>query len=133
MKRLLAVAMLLPITFLSCDSTSPNTGTTAVSAAPTTTTSSTPTTIETNGPVMCDVIIGVPADDCIVKLGDEVTITITNPNAQDEMHLHGYDLSSGEMAINTPTSISFTADQAGDFDLESHVTDEVVMVLRVTE
>ena len=132
MKRLIVTLLGLTAVFSSCgDNTT--TDTTTTTAVSTTSTSSTTTTIEAKGPVICDVIIGVPADDCIAKVGDEVKITVTNPNASDEMHLHGYDLLSGEMAINTPTSISFTADQAGDFELESHVTDEVVMVLRVTE
>lgn len=132
MKQLTIALLGLTAVLSSCGDNT-KTDTTTTTAVSTTTTNSTTTTTEAVGPVICDVIIGVPADDCIAKVGDEVTITVTNPNAADEMHLHGYDLSSGEMAINTPASISFTADQAGDFELESHVTDEVVMVLRVTE
>ena len=132
MKRLMVTLLGLTAVLSSCsDNTTMDAATTITIS--TTSTSSTTTTIEATGPVICDVIIGVPAEDCIVNVGDEVKITITNPNASDEMHLHGYDLLSGEMAINTPTSISFTADQVGEFELESHVTDEVVMMLRVTE
>lgn len=132
MKQLTIAFLGLTVVLSSCGDNT-KTDTTTTTAVSTTTTNSTTTTTEAVGPVICNVIIGVPADDCIAKVGDEVKITVTNPNAPDEMHLHGYDLSSGEMAINTPASISFTADQAGDFELESHVTDEVVMVLRVTE
>ena len=132
MKRLTVALLGLTAVVSSCGDNT-KTDTTTTTAVSTTSTSSTTTTTAPEGPVICNVIIGVPADDCVARVGDEVKITVTNPNASDEMHLHGYDLSSGEMAINTPASISFTADQAGVFDLESHVTDEVVMVLRVTE
>lgn len=132
MKRLTVAFLGLTAVLSSCGDNT-KTDTTTTTAVSTTSTSSTTTTTAPEGPVICNVFIGVPADDCVARVGDEVKITVTNPNESDEMHLHGYDLSSGEMAINTPASISFTADQAGVFDLESHVTDEVVMVLRVTE
>ena len=109
MKRLIVTLLGLTAALSSCSDTT-TTDTTTTVAISTTSTSSTTTTIDAMGPVICEVIVGMPADDCVVKLGDQVKITITNPNASDEMHLHGYDLLSGEMAINTPTSISFTAD-----------------------
>lgn len=109
------------------------TDTTTTTAVSTTSTNSTTTTTEAVGPVICDVIIGVPADDCIAKVGDEVKITAINPDAPDELHLHGYDLSFGDMEPDTEASISFTADQVGEFELESHVSEEVVMILLVTE
>jgi hypothetical protein len=63
-------------------------------------------------------------------LGSLVTISVTNPNAADEFHLHGYDLElkagKGEAA-----TFSFTATQPGTFELESHATGGVLFVLRV--
>ena len=66
-----------------------------------------------------------------VPLGSQVNITLTNPNADDEFHLHDYDLNAGETPKGEAAVISFTADKAGLFDLESHVTDEVLVVISV--
>jgi hypothetical protein len=66
-----------------------------------------------------------------VPLGSQVNITLTNPNADDEFHLHDYDLTAGETPKGEAAVISFTADKAGLFDLESHVTDEVLVVISV--
>ena len=66
-----------------------------------------------------------------VKEGQEVTITFLNNDANDEIHIHGYDLSTGDMKKGTPSSITFTANKTGDFEMESHVSEEVVQILRV--
>ena len=66
-----------------------------------------------------------------VPLGSQVNITLTNPNADDEFHLHEYDLSTGDTPKGESAVISFTADKAGLFDLESHVTDEVLVIISV--
>jgi hypothetical protein len=66
-----------------------------------------------------------------VPLGSQVNITLTNPNADDELHLHDYDLTAGKTPKGEKAVISFTADKAGIFDLESHVTDEVLVVISV--
>ena len=66
-----------------------------------------------------------------VPLGSQVNITLTNPNADDEFHLHEYDLSTGETPKGEAAVISFTADKAGLFDLESHVTDEVLVIISI--
>jgi hypothetical protein len=66
-----------------------------------------------------------------VPLGSQVNITLTNPNADDEFHLHEYDLSTGDTPKGEAAVISFTADKAGLFDLESHVTDEVLVVISI--
>lgn len=66
-----------------------------------------------------------------VPLGSQVNITLTNPNADDEFHLHDYDLTAGETPKGEAAVISFTADKAGLFDLESHVTEEVLVVISV--
>jgi hypothetical protein len=86
------------------------------------------------GPTDISVTVGTDsAADRIeeVALGSQVNITLTNPNADDEFHLHEYDLSTGDTPKGESAVISFTADKAGLFDLESHVTDEVLVVISI--
>ena len=65
-------------------------------------------------------------------LGSTVQIKILNPDADDEFHLHGYELSATSTA-GQEAIIEFTADQLGSFDLESHATGEWVLTLVVEE
>ena len=67
-----------------------------------------------------------------VALGVPVTVNLVNPGGDDEFHLHGYDLSTGETPKGVTSSISFTADKAGEFELESHVSGDVLVVLVVS-
>ena len=66
-----------------------------------------------------------------VPLGSSVRITVVNPNGADEIHIHGYDISTGELALGQEAVIEFVASNAGTFDIESHVSEEVVFVLTV--
>ena len=66
-----------------------------------------------------------------VPTGSQVELTIVNPDADDEVHLHGYDLSTGDMTKGEPAVLAFTADTAGDFEVESHVTEDVLLVIEV--
>ena len=66
-----------------------------------------------------------------VPLGSSVRITVVNPNGSDEIHVHGYDISTGEMAQGQEAVIEFVASNAGTFEIESHVSEEVVFVLTV--
>jgi hypothetical protein len=66
-----------------------------------------------------------------VALGSEVTLNITNPDEEDEFHLHGYDLSTGETPADETATITFTADKAGEFEMESHMSGEVLLVIVV--
>ena len=86
------------------------------------------------GPIEISVTVGTDsAIDRVeeVPLGSQVNITLMNPNADDEFHLHDYDLSTGETPKGEAAVISFTADKAGLFDLESHVTDEVLVIISI--
>ena len=65
--------------------------------------------------------------------GSNVELTIVNPEADDEIHLHGYDLTTGDLAKGTKSVMSFVADEAGDFEIESHVSEKVLSIVRVTE
>lgn len=90
--------------------------------------------VKVAGPIEISVTVGTDsATDRVeeVPLGSQVNITLTNPNADDEFHLHEYDLSTGDTPKGESAVISFTADKAGLFDLESHVTDEVLVVISV--
>jgi hypothetical protein len=65
--------------------------------------------------------------------GSNVELTIVNPNADDEVHLHGYDLSTGDLPKGEKSIISFIANEAGDFEIESHITEEVLSIIRISE
>lgn len=67
-----------------------------------------------------------------VPVGSQVELTIVNPSAADEVHLHGYDIGTGELKKGESAVIAFTADRAGDFEVESHVTEELLLTVRVT-
>lgn len=87
------------------------------------------------GPTVITVTVGVDSDPTRIEraaLGDTVTLVVTNPAAADEFHLHGYDLGDGqEIPAGQAASFTFTASQAGEFELESHETDAALMVLVV--
>ncbi|MFM8794206.1 MAG: hypothetical protein ACKOFF_04875 [Acidimicrobiales bacterium] len=84
--------------------------------------------------VTIEVTVGVDDDPGRVEriaLGSSVTLEITNPYEDDEFHLHGYDLSTGDTEADETATIAFTADVAGTFEVESHVTDDVLVTLVV--
>ena len=109
-------------------------GTTPVTTNDGTTVPQIPSTEVLDGPVQIDVVVGVDSSpDRIerVTVGSEITLNITNPNADDEFHVHGIDIeqaaAAGEMA-----TINFTIDAAGVFEVESHVTGDVFVVIEAT-
>lgn len=65
-----------------------------------------------------------------VTLGDTVMIMVTS-DVDDEVHVHGYDkefeLKAGEM-----TSVTFTADIPGTFEVETHESGTVLTELEVS-
>jgi hypothetical protein len=65
--------------------------------------------------------------------GSNVELTIVNPEADDEVHLHGYDLSTGDLPKGETGVISFIATEVGDFEIESHITEEVLSIIRISE
>jgi hypothetical protein len=54
--------------------------------------------------------------------GDTVRIVVAS-DAQDELHLHGYDITVNS-APGTPARFQFKADLEGVFELESHVAED---------
>ena len=67
-----------------------------------------------------------------VQLGQEVELRITNPDDDDEFHVHGYDLGGDVTPAGEEKVFAFTATEAGDFEVESHLTDDVLVVIRVS-
>ena len=114
----------------ACSSNDSATDTTMPSAA----TPTNPTDSKMAAPTEVSVIVGTDSSpDRIeeVALGANVQVTLSNPQADDEFHLHGYDLSPGETKMGEASIISFTADKAGDFEIESHITEDVLVIIRV--
>ncbi len=67
-----------------------------------------------------------------VALGTTVVIAITDPSRRQEYHIHGYDLGDGQrFAAGQTATFTFTADRPGEFEVESHVTHDVLFLLRV--
>ena len=67
-----------------------------------------------------------------VPLGSTIALSVTNPDAEDEFHLHGYDLGDGQvMPAGQTATFTFVANQIGSFELESHETGGVLMILEV--
>ena len=129
MKRLCVVCAVL-ITVPACGSLLTTTTTTT-----TTTSTTTTTTIVVVEPLEIEVIVGENSSEDrieVVELGDEVRITLVNPSRADEYHLHGYDIVSKKMEPGVPATLIFTANVAGTFELESHVTKNVLIVLEIS-
>jgi hypothetical protein len=105
------------------------------STAATTTTTSTTTTTTLPEPRFIPITVGVddgPERLELIGLGAEVEISIVNPQADDEFHLHGYDLGDGLIVPAGETAVlRFVADEAGVFELESHITNDVYVRLVV--
>ena len=133
MRKILAVVapLVLIASLASCSDTNSDEG---ASVSAETTVATADSSAKVAGPFEISVTVGTDsATDRVeeVLLGSQVNITLTNPNADDEFHLHEYDLSTGDTPKGESAVISFTADKAGLFDLESHVTDEVLVVISV--
>ena len=84
-----------------------------------------------------EIIVHVGVDDAAtvgsrvenVKLGDNVILRLTSDSDED-YHVHGYDLEQ-KVAAGVEAQFEFKADMAGDFEVESHVTNKVYVVLHV--
>lgn len=67
-----------------------------------------------------------------VSVGDAIELTLVNPDEDDEFHVHGFDLGGDETPAGEEKVFAFTATEAGDFEVESHVTGAVLVVVRVS-
>ena len=93
--------------------------------------------INADGSVSIDVKVGIDDYDTLagervikVALGSAVTITLTDASEDQDYHLHAYDVSV-EAKKGEPGVINLVVDQAGQFDLESHMTGQTLLVLVV--
>ena len=84
-----------------------------------------------------EIIVHVGVDDAAtaggrvenVPLGSDVVLRLTSDSDED-YHVHGYDLEQ-KVAAGVEAQFEFTADKTGDFEVESHNTDKVYVVLHV--
>ncbi len=93
------------------------------------------TTSIDDGIVRIDVTVGVDSGPDRVEevaVGESVELTIVNPDEDDEFHVHGFDLGGDETPAGEEKVFAFTATEAGVFEVESHVTGEVLVVIRVS-
>lgn len=72
--------------------------------------------------------------DVVIEVvqGQTVTLKVVNPKSHDEVHLHGYDLTTGTIEKGEVGTMTFTATQTGEFEIESHETEELVSIFKVT-
>lgn len=111
-----------------------STVTPVVTAAPVTTIEVTVPETAVDGPVQIDVVVGLdsgPDRIVPVKAGSDVTLNITNPDAADEFHVHGIDLEQSA-AAGVMITMNFTIDAPGRYEVESHVTDGILVVIEAT-
>lgn len=147
----LALIPVAAIMLMACSDDEASTDSVAATAAPTTdaaTPTSEPAATEPqgtepldttpvtaiDGPVQIDVVVGVDSgEDRVekVRVGADVTLNITNPNAADEFHIHGIDL---EQAVDAGVmaTFNFVADTPGTYEVESHTTEDVLVVIEVS-
>ena len=81
-----------------------------------------------------DLVVGESTGSAVsytVAVGSTVRISIVNETEDDEYHLHGYDISSGEVPSGETASLELVADKAGSFELESHHSGDLLMTLVV--
>jgi len=108
---------------------------TSITTPPTTVDSTTPTTIADDGVVRISVTVGLDfGPDRVeeVSVGESVELTVVNPDDDDEFHVHGFDLGGEETPAGEEKVFAFTATEAGDFEVESHATGDVLVVIRVS-
>ncbi len=87
-----------------------------------------------SGPVQIDVVVGRDSDPErieLVTVGSDITLNITNPDAADEFHVHGIDLEQAAEAGQMVT-LNFTIDAPGTYEVESHITEDVLVVIEAT-
>ena len=91
--------------------------------------------VSSDVPYLLSVTVGIDADPARIErvpLGSTLTLTVTNPTDEDEFHLHGYDLGDEQvMPAGRSASFTFVANQVGAFELESHATGDVLLILEV--
>ena len=126
MKKL-CVAVVVSVVLSSCGGSSAAPDTTSVG-------NSTDTTVAASNNFEYTMTIGEnTGSDVVIEVreGQTVTLKVVNPSSSDEVHLHDYDLSTGAIDKNEVGTMTFTATKIGDFEIESHETQELLSTLRV--
>ena len=129
--RALVCVAVAPLALVACGGSGSSTDTTVAPGSP----NGAMGTIPPSGTVEKSFTIGTDTGTDVVfevAQGDNVKLTFINPDGDDEVHVHDYDITTGAMDKNVASSVSFTADKAGDFEIESHVSEELLLTLRVT-
>ena len=132
---MLVLAPLVGLAACSSDSATTDTVVATIAVDSTASMSGDPTTTVSNGRITIDITVGENSSPDRVEeipLGSEVTLNFTNPQADDEYHVHGYDLGEGITKNGETKTFSLTADKAGDYEVESHVSEAVLVILRVS-
>lgn len=134
-KLMLVLTPLVGLAACSSDSSSTDSAVTTIAVDSTASMSGDPTTTVSDGRIALDVTVGENTGEDRVEeipLGSEVTLNFTNPQADDEYHVHGYDLGGGVTKKGDTKTFTFTADKAGDYEVESHISETVLVILRVS-
>ena len=132
---MLVLTPLVGLAACSSDSSSTDSAVTTIAVDSTASMSGDPTTTVSDGRITVDVIVGENSSPDRVEeipLGSEVTLNFTNPQADDEYHVHGYDLGGGVTKKGDTKTFTFTAEKAGDYEVESHISETVLVILRVS-
>ena len=132
---MLVLTPLVGLAACSSDSSSTDSAVTTIAVDSTASMSGDPTTTVSDGRITVDVIVGENTGEDRVEeipLGSEVTLNFTNPQADDEYHVHGYDLGGGVTKKGDTKTFTFTAEKAGDYEVESHISETVLVILRVS-
>ena len=145
MHKHVVVSTFFAITLTACGSSSSSTSETSMPAdeeesmdvTAATVAAPSDAVVNADGSISINVIVGTDdydtlAGDRVVKvaLGSAVTITLTDANEDQDYHLHVYDVGA-EAKKGEPGVISLVVDQAGQFDVESHTTGKMLLVLVV--
>ena len=151
MRKYIVISSLFAITLTACGSSSGTTNESIIASDTTiisddqevidetasTVVSPLDAVVNADGSISINVIVGTDdydtlAGDRVVKvaLGSAVTITLTDPNEDQDYHLHVYDVGA-QAKKGEPGVISLVVDQAGQFDVESHTTGKMLLVLVV--
>ena len=145
MRKHIVISSLFAITLTACGSSSSSTSETSMPAdeeesmdvTASTVAAPSDAVVNADGSISINVIVGTDdydtlAGDRVVKvaLGSAVTITLTDANEDQDYHLHVYDVGA-EAKKGEPGVISLVVDQAGQFDVESHTTGKMLLVLVV--
>jgi len=114
--------------------TSSTTGTAAATTTAAPTTTQAPPSSNATGPLVVDLDV-----DAIIAAGAPRVITVVAESQMEinlmsassrEYHLHGYDLEATAPAGKEVT-MAFTAGDKGEFELETHGTSKVLLILKV--